>query len=67
MIKMNRISEIARRRNLTVIQDAAHCFEGWCKGQKVGNIGHMTSLPLSPGLSEEDVQYVIGAVKNILS
>ncbi len=40
--KMNKILEIARRNDLVVIEDAAHCIEGWYKGEKVGNIGDIT-------------------------
>ncbi len=40
--RMDRILEIAGQHNLTVIQDAAHCFEGRYEGKKMGNFGHMT-------------------------
>lgn len=40
--KMDQILEIARRHNLVVIEDAAHCIEGWYRGKKVGNIGDMS-------------------------
>jgi dTDP-4-amino-4,6-dideoxygalactose transaminase len=39
---MDRIGEIAKKHDLCVIEDAAHCTEGWYRGQKVGNIGDMT-------------------------
>lgn len=39
---MEAILDIARRHSLFVIEDAAHCIEGWYKGAKVGNIGDMT-------------------------
>jgi dTDP-4-amino-4,6-dideoxygalactose transaminase len=39
---MNAILEIAKRHNLLVLEDAAHCIEGRYKGKKVGNIGDMT-------------------------
>jgi len=34
--------DIALRHDLLVIEDAAHCIEGWYKGKKIGNIGDMT-------------------------
>ncbi len=39
---MDRIMEIARRHDLMVIEDAAHCIEGWYKGKKIGTIGDLT-------------------------
>ena len=33
---------IARRRGLTLIEDAAHCVEGIAQGRKVGSIGNFT-------------------------
>ncbi len=36
---MDPIMEFAKRKNLLVIEDAAHCIEGIYRGQKVGNIG----------------------------
>lgn len=39
---MEAISDIARRHNLIVIEDAAHAIEAVYHGRKVGNIGHMT-------------------------
>jgi dTDP-4-amino-4,6-dideoxygalactose transaminase len=39
---MDAIMDIARQRDLIVIEDAAHCIEGWYKGKKIGNIGDMT-------------------------
>jgi dTDP-4-amino-4,6-dideoxygalactose transaminase len=39
---MDAIQDIAGRHNLLVIEDAAHCIEGWYKGKKVGNIADMT-------------------------
>ena len=38
---MDAILDIAQRRNLFVIEDAAHCIEGWYKGKKIGNIGDL--------------------------
>lgn len=39
---MDAIMAIARRRNLIVIEDAAHAIETWYHGKKVGNIGDFT-------------------------
>lgn len=39
---MDRIMDIARRHDLMVIEDAAHCIEGWYKGKKIGNIADVT-------------------------
>lgn len=39
---MNEILAIARKHNLFVIEDAAHCIEGVYHGQKVGTIGDIT-------------------------
>jgi dTDP-4-amino-4,6-dideoxygalactose transaminase len=39
---MDAIMDIARKHDLIVIEDAAHCIEGWYKGEKIGNIGDMT-------------------------
>ena len=39
---MHAIMDIAQRHDLIVIEDAAHCIEGWYKGKKIGNIGDMT-------------------------
>ncbi|MBI4395832.1 MAG: DegT/DnrJ/EryC1/StrS family aminotransferase [Elusimicrobia bacterium] len=39
---MDAILDIARRHDLIVIEDAAHCIEGWHRGRKVGNIGDIT-------------------------
>ena len=38
---MTAIMDIAERRNLIVIEDAAHAIESVYKGQKVGNISHL--------------------------
>jgi dTDP-4-amino-4,6-dideoxygalactose transaminase len=40
--EMDKIIDIAKRHNLYVIEDAAHAVEAWYKGQKIGNIGHIT-------------------------
>jgi dTDP-4-amino-4,6-dideoxygalactose transaminase len=39
---MDAIMDIARRHDLVVIEDAAHCIEGVHHGKKVGNIGDIT-------------------------
>ncbi|MEM3434417.1 MAG: DegT/DnrJ/EryC1/StrS aminotransferase family protein [Candidatus Methanomethyliaceae archaeon] len=39
---MDAIIDIAQRHNLFVIEDAAHAVEAIYKGQKIGNIGHVT-------------------------
>jgi dTDP-4-amino-4,6-dideoxygalactose transaminase len=39
---MPALQEIARRRGLAVIEDAAHCVEGRVQGEKVGAIGDFT-------------------------
>lgn len=39
---MDAILDIAHSNNLLIIEDAAHCIEGWYKGKKVGNIGDIT-------------------------
>ncbi len=41
---MDAIMDIARRHNLTVIEDDAQCFLGYYKGRIVGSIGHMASF-----------------------
>jgi len=39
---MDAVMDIAKRHDLIVIEDAAHCIEGRYKGEKIGNIGDMT-------------------------
>lgn len=39
MCDMKKISKIAKKHNLKVIEDAAHCVEGERDGVKVGNLG----------------------------
>lgn len=39
---MKALLEVAHRYNLLVIEDAAHCTEGWYHGRKIGSIGHLT-------------------------
>ncbi len=39
---MDAIMDIAKRHDLLVIEDAAHCIEGQYKGRKIGNIGDIS-------------------------
>ena len=39
---MDSIIAIARKHNLFVIEDAAHCIEGRYQGQKIGTVGDLT-------------------------
>jgi len=39
---MDQIMDVAKKHHLTVIEDAAHCIEGFYKGKKVGTIGDIT-------------------------
>jgi dTDP-4-amino-4,6-dideoxygalactose transaminase len=39
---MDRITAIANSYGLLVIEDAAHCIEGWYKGRKIGSISPLT-------------------------
>jgi len=41
---MDEILEIARERNLLVIEDAAHALPAWYRGKKVGTIGDITAF-----------------------
>jgi dTDP-4-amino-4,6-dideoxygalactose transaminase len=41
---MDAIMDIKRKYNLWVIEDAAHCLEGYYKGKKVGTIGDFTAF-----------------------
>jgi dTDP-4-amino-4,6-dideoxygalactose transaminase len=41
---MDRITDIARRHNLIVVEDAAHAIGSEYRGRKVGNIGHLTAF-----------------------
>jgi dTDP-4-amino-4,6-dideoxygalactose transaminase len=43
-VDMDPIMEIARKRNITVIEDAAHTFGGFYHGKAVGAIGHFGSF-----------------------
>ena len=42
--EMDRIREIARRHDLTIIEDAAHALGAEYQGQKIGSIGNATSF-----------------------
>jgi perosamine synthetase len=44
MPDMDPLMEIARERNLSVIEDDAECFLGYYKGRVSGSIGHMGSF-----------------------
>lgn len=39
---MDKISRIAKKHNLFVVEDAAHAVEAFCKKRKIGNISDMT-------------------------
>jgi dTDP-4-amino-4,6-dideoxygalactose transaminase len=41
---MDRILELSKRRNLTVIEDAAHALASKYKGRPIGSIGDMTAF-----------------------
>jgi dTDP-4-amino-4,6-dideoxygalactose transaminase len=41
---MDAIGAIARRHNLTVIEDAAHATEAWYEGRKIGSISDYTAF-----------------------
>lgn len=45
---MNELLEIARRRNLAVIEDAAHALGTEYRGQKIGSIGDATVYSFHP-------------------
>lgn len=45
---MEKISEIAKRHNLIVIQDGAHALGADYRGQKIGSIGDMTIFSFHP-------------------
>ena len=44
---MDPIMEIAAKRKITVIEDAAHAFGGMYKGKMTGAIGHFGSYKFS--------------------
>jgi dTDP-4-amino-4,6-dideoxygalactose transaminase len=46
--RMDEILDIARRNNLTVIEDAAHCAGSGYKERMVGNIGDLASFSFYP-------------------
>jgi dTDP-4-amino-4,6-dideoxygalactose transaminase len=39
---MDRLEALARPRGIALVEDAAHCIEGWAGGRKVGTIGDLT-------------------------
>jgi len=39
---MDRLEALARPHGIVLIEDAAHCIEGWAGGRKVGTIGDLT-------------------------
>lgn len=43
-VELEKIMEIARRHNLTVIEDAAHATESVRQGQKIGSIADITAF-----------------------
>lgn len=42
--RMEEIKAIANKYGLYIIEDAAHCLEGWYKNKKIGNIGDITTF-----------------------
>ena len=48
---MDPIMEIARRRNIKVIEDVSHAQGGLYKGRKLGTIGHVAAMSLMCGKS----------------
>lgn len=42
--RMDQIMNLAKRYNLYVLEDAAHAAEARYRGEKIGNIGHITSF-----------------------
>ncbi|MGD9056450.1 MAG: DegT/DnrJ/EryC1/StrS family aminotransferase [Desulfobacterales bacterium] len=40
--EMDAIMDIAKKHDLLVIEDAAHCIEGWYNGKKIGKIGDIS-------------------------
>ena len=39
-VDMDPIMQLARERDIMVLEDAAHAFGGWYKGRAIGTIGH---------------------------
>lgn len=48
VVDIDRINEIAKKYNLTVIEDAAHALGSEYKGKKVGTLSHMTEFSFHP-------------------
>ena len=46
---IDRIMEIAKRNNISVIEDDAQCFLGYYKGRIVGSTAHMSSFSFQAG------------------
>lgn len=42
--KMDKITQLAKKYKLFVIEDAAHATEAWYKGKKIGTIGDFTAF-----------------------
>lgn len=42
--QMDKISQIAKKHNLFVLEDAAHATEAWYKNKKIGSISDMTAF-----------------------
>lgn len=47
-VDMDKIIEIAKKHNLTIIEDSAHALGSEYKGKKVGNKAHMTEFSFHP-------------------
>lgn len=48
VVDIDKINEIAKKYNLTVIEDAAHALGSEYKGRKVGPLSHMTEFSFHP-------------------
>lgn len=48
VVDIDRINGIAKKYNLTVIEDAAHALGSEYKGKKVGTLSHMTEFSFHP-------------------
>jgi dTDP-4-amino-4,6-dideoxygalactose transaminase len=45
---MDAFSELSRRYNVFIVEDAAHALEAWYRGRKVGSIGHLAAFSFYP-------------------